>query len=248
MILSRAFVLLHRNLVVLIYPILLDLTALYMGWSFIDLSSPSKLSLRVILEMGLPSVSHLVSTPPTWIAVMFMLLVSTFAQGGFIGGLFSMAKSEELGFSQFVIDGRKYWLRFIFLNTIVLLAKIAVTSLLIVLFGIIGVSAAFIFFVVLRILYIYLEFTMVIDNLNMDTALRKCRQYWKLDVPKTIVLISILFLVSGSVSVLIHWYWTPGVIVSGIFLYAYLMTWIQLAFMLVLYETREQNARFMFYD
>ncbi|MDQ8737624.1 hypothetical protein [Paenibacillus sp. LHD-38] len=253
----KAFPRLHRQLRLVIYPIILDAVSFMAGWYMIGFSGESRLSCRVILEMGMPSVTHLLNTPlfanqteflnipgkPSfaWIVVALIMLLSAFAQGGFISALWNMTDSKSVNFKSFIRDGRKHWIRFIGLYVMIMLAKIAVTSLLVMLFGIAGTLVSLLFFIVMRVQFIYLEFTMVIDRMSIDAALRQSRRYLKQSGLQTITLLPAMFIVSGGLSLIIHWLWMPLAIAAGIVVYAYLMSAIQLAFMISFRQAREQD-------
>ncbi|CAM4122936.1 hypothetical protein L1N85_06190 [Paenibacillus alkaliterrae] len=258
MFVQDAFTRLYRQLWIVSFPIILDTVSFMAGWYMIGFTGESRLSWRVILEMGMPSVSHLFNTPllanqieflnnagkPSfaWIAVALIMLLSAYAQGGFISALWNMTERKTATFKSFIRDGRKHWIRFIGLYVMIMLAKIAVTSLLVLLFGIAGTLVSLLFFIVMRVLFIYLEFTMVIDRMSIGAALRQSRRYMKLSGPQTTALILAMFLISGAISVIIHWIWQPVAIVTGIVVYAYLMTAIQLAFIMTLRQAREEDS------
>lgn len=246
---------LHRQLWVVFIPVILDIISLGAGWLFIGFPGESRLSSRIILEMGMPSLSHLLNTPllanqlgfmnqpgtPTyaWIAVVPIMLASTFAQGGFISVLKGIAEGGEVTFARFIRDGRSNWIRFIWFYVMVMLAKIAVTALLVLLFGVAGALASLLLFIVFRIMYTYLEFTIVADAMSIDQTLRMSREYLKDSLAKTIPAVIVMFLFSSAVSVLIHWIWLPVAFIAGIFVYAYLMTVIQLILMAIMCEIRQ---------
>lgn len=257
MLFVNAFGRLNRNLLVVLYPIILDLASFLLGLGAAGFYGQPGWSLRIILEMGLPSVGHLLNTPlfanrteflnhpagipeSMWLAVVAMLLVSAFAQGGFIGSLLKIAEGEKAGFSRFIAYGRKSFLQFVFLYALFFLAKIALTALLAILFGYVGVFAAFLCFVVLRVAYIYLEFTIVADRVHLNAAFKKSWSYLKASLPETALVAGGMFLVSGALSLLMHRIWTPWIIVTGVLAYAYVMSGIQLAFMLVMAKTRDE--------
>ncbi len=163
MLLIQAFRQLNRHLVLVLYPLVFDLIALLIGWSLIGFYGEAQLSLRLILEMGFPSVSHILNTPLlvntteffnaferttllTLLIVLGMVLVGAFMQGGYIGSLYRLVADGTLRFADFLQYGKRNWLRFIFLLIIVFLAKIAVTTFLAMFFGAIGVFASFSFF------------------------------------------------------------------------------------------------------
>ncbi|WP_018757457.1 hypothetical protein [Paenibacillus terrigena] len=256
MLLQRAFVQILRYPMLILCPIILDLIAYLLGGALVGFIGTSSLSYRLILEMGLPSVSHLINIPllpnqlqfmnipgvPTigWAAVVLMLLLMTFAQGGYIGILWQASIGEPASIRGFIREGKVYWIRFIFLYLMIMFAKTAVTTLLVMLFQGIGLFLSLLVFIVLRILFIYLEFTIVVDRSQLDAALRRSRQYFKQSRLKTMVLVFCLFVVSGLLSTLIHQLWSPYAILAGIVIGAYVVSVIQLALMMVLSQVRAQ--------
>jgi len=252
---QRAFVQVLRYPILILCPILLDLIAYLLGGALVGFIGTSTLSYRLILEMGLPSVSYLMNTPllpnqvqfmnlpgvPTigWAAVVLMLLLMTFAQGGYIGTLRQASIGEPASVGLFMREGKAYWIRFIFLYLMIMFAKTAVVTLLVMLFQGIGLFLSLLVFIVLRILFIYLEFTIVVNQSQLDAALRGSRQYFKQSKWKTMMLVFCLFVVSGLMSMLIHQLWSPYAILAGIVLGAYVISAIQLALMMVLCQARE---------
>lgn len=213
-------------------------------------------SIRLMLEMGLPSLSHISNIPLfinsidflnipsatpsfTWIVVVLLILAGTFMQGGYISYLYSIASSKTFHVSDFLNSGKRNWLQFIFLEIILFFGKISVTAFLVLFFGIIGVFASLVFFIVLRVIFIYLEFTMVVDRMSIGSAMKRCRSYLKKSLFPTLAIIIIMYLVSGGISLLLHKFWAPNVIIGLVFIYAYIMSVIQIVFMSILYRTRE---------
>lgn len=253
----KSFGQIKRNWIVLLYPILVDVVSLIAGLSAVGFSGQSGWSLRLILEMGIPSVGHLLNTPlfanrtellshpaglPSffWIVVLLLLLATAFAQGGYIGSLLQIAQGERTGFSRFLAYGRAYFLRFFMFYALFFFAKIALTALLAILFGYVGVFTAFLTFFILRIAYIYVEFTIVADRANLGEAFKTSWGYLKSSLPETALVAAAMFLFSGAVSLLLHLYWNLGVIVLGILVYAYVMSCIQLALMLIMTKARTE--------
>ncbi|WP_152395212.1 hypothetical protein [Paenibacillus guangzhouensis] len=251
---QRAFAQVLRYPILILCPIALDLLAFVLGLALVGFVGTPMISYRLILEMGVPSVSYLINIPllpnqlqfmnlpgvPTigWAVVIAMLLLMTFAQGGYISTLRQAALGETATLGQFMRDGRAYGIRFVFLYLMIMFAKTAVTTLLVMLFQEIGLFLALVVFIVLRILFIYLEFTIVLDRSQLGTALHRSWQYFKQSWVKTMLLVLGLFVPSGLMSTLIHQWWSPYAVLVGIVISAYVISAIQLALMRVLCQAR----------
>ncbi|KRG12015.1 hypothetical protein ACA29_13340 [Lederbergia galactosidilytica] len=84
---------------------------------------------------------------------------------------------ESIHSVEFVKYGKKNWLQFILLGVIMYFLKISLTAFLVIFFSTIGGFVALIALLVLRIVFIYLEFTIVLDKLPIPEALKKSRHY-----------------------------------------------------------------------
>lgn len=256
--LKEAFSELHRHLYILLIPIGLDLLSLWIGWQIAGFHGTSKWSVRVGLEMGLPSVSHLLNRPLAvntmeflnapeaqlghiWIIVLFVLIITAFMQGAYIGSLFQMAKGKQLKLGTMMQQGREYLLRFVFLAAMFLLAKIVITSLSVMFFGVLGMFFSFAVFHLMRIVLIYWEFTMVVSNVNIDTAFRASFRWFASSIPQTCIVIITSYAVSGGMSGLIHWLWSPATLISAILIFSYIMSGFQYALMKLLLRCQGED-------
>lgn len=94
---EKTFRLLLKNPLIIMYPIILDALSFIIGLIIVGFIGVPSLSIRLILEMGIPSVSYVSNIPQlinqmqfmgdtisvrAWIPVLFMLLLMAFAQGG----------------------------------------------------------------------------------------------------------------------------------------------------------------------
>lgn len=259
MILIKAFRKFHRHLHIVIYPILFDIISLTIGWIFAGFYQENLVSIRLILEMGLPSVSHISNIPlfannmdflnttseiPTYtvMIVITLIVIGAFLQGGYISHLQAIATEQQYNFSKFIHAGNRNWIQFVILEIIIFFGKIAVAALLASFFGIIGVFASLVFFFVLRILFIYLEFSIVVDWTGITQAIRLSWGYLTKSKMPTLPLIIVLYAAASLISFVLHYMWSPLVVVSIVFFYAYVMSGIQLAFMMTLCKAREGHS------
>ncbi|GGD66281.1 hypothetical protein [Paenibacillus nasutitermitis] len=250
---------LNRNLTFLVYPIALDAIALGIGWLLAGFVKQPAWSLKLLLDMGLPSLSHLLNQPQlantidylrlfgeegaavSAAAVILLLFVLCWAQGGYIAGLQTIATDGKPDVAHFIRHGRASFARFVLFRIIVFLAKISVTLGTTALFGTAGLFLSLLVFMTLRIVFIYLEFTMVERRLSWDRVLGQSRAYFSSALSDTAKIVVVLFASSGLCSFLLHRFWSPAAAIAGIIIYAYVMTGLQVALMTVLTQTRSES-------
>ncbi|PJN50165.1 hypothetical protein PAEVO_52090 [Paenibacillus sp. GM2FR] len=243
---KKTFRLLVRNPLIIMYPIILDALSFIIGLMIVGFIGVPSLSIRLILEMGIPSVSYVSNIPQlinqmqfmgdtvsvrAWIPVIFMLLLMAFAQGGYIASLRNVVEGSPISIGQFMKDGKKYAVRFIFLFMIITAAKTAITTLLAAFLGVIGLFLSLVIFVVLRIIFIYVEYCIVVDQLNVDAAFRQSRRYFQASSFNTSGIIIVMMISSGVISLLLHYLWSPAAVVVAIPICAVVMGVVQIAFM-----------------
>ena len=248
----------HRHYPLILYPIIFDFISLFIGWYLIGFHGTDKISIRLILEMGLPSLGHISNIPIftnmtdflnvdvtipsyTWIVVVTMIIIGAFLQGGYISYLYAIVKGNDFHFSKFLKAGKRNWMQFIFLEIIIFLAKFGLTAFLTLFFGIVGVAASLGFLFAFRVIFVYLEFTIVIDRISVSTALKNSRIYFKKSLFMTLFLIIVMYIISATLSYFLHLLWSPLTIIAFIFIYAYIMSIIQILFMDTLYKSKNNN-------
>ncbi|MGE7827574.1 hypothetical protein [Paenibacillus sp. NPDC093718] len=243
---KKTFRLLFRNPLIIIYPIILDALSFIIGLMIVGFIGVPSLSIRLILEMGIPSVSYVSNIPQlinqmqfmgdtisvrAWIPVIFMLLLMAFAQGGYIASLRNVVEGRPISIGQFMKDGKKYAVRFIFLFMIITAAKTAITTLLAAFLGVIGLFLSLVVFVILRIIFIYVEYCIVVNQLTVDAAFRQSRRYFQASSFNTSGIIIVMMISSGVISLLLHYLWSPAAVVVAIPICAVVMGVVQIAFM-----------------
>lgn len=254
---KKIFRMLFKNPLILIYPIILDAISFAIGLMIVGFIGSPSFSVRLILEMGIPSVSYVSNIPQfvnqmqfmgdtvsvrAWIPVIFVLLLMAFAQGGYIASLRHIVEGKPISVGQFLKDGKKYWVRFIFLFMIITAAKTAMTTLLAAFLGIIGIFLSLVIFVILRIIFIYLEYCIVVDQLNVDAAFRQSRRYFQASSFNTSGIIIAMMIISGVISLLVHRFWSPFAVIVAIPICALVLGAIQIAFMQQLCQTKRLHG------
>ncbi|WP_098742099.1 hypothetical protein [Paenibacillus sp. EZ-K15] len=243
---KKTFRLLFKNPLIMMYPIILDALSFIIGLMIVGFIGVPSLSIRLILEMGIPSVSYVSNIPQlinqmqfmgdaisvrAWIPVIFMLLLMAFAQGGYIASLRNVVEGSPISIGQFMKDGKTYVVRFIFLFMIITAAKTAITTLLAAFLGVIGLFLSLVIFVVLRVIFIYVEYCIVVNQLNVDAAFRQSRRYFQASSFNTSGIIIVMMISSGVISLLLHYLWSPAAVIIAIPICAVVMGVIQIAFM-----------------
>lgn len=258
MLLREAYRRLNGNIPFLLYPIVLDVVAFGMGWMLAGIVTEPKWSLKLLLDMGLPSISHLLNVAQLAntidylrlfgdkgaavpaITVLLLLLVFCWAQGGYIAGLQTIASGGKPDVSHFIRHGKAYFVRFLLFRITAFLAKLGLTLGLTALLGSAGLLISLLVFFSLRVVFIYLEFTMVDGRMAWDQVLGQSRAYFKNALPETGQIVVILFAFAGICSFLLHRFWSPFAAVAGIIVYSYVMTGLQLALMTVLIQLKSK--------
>lgn len=251
---------LNRNSIMLAFPVLFDGLALLAGLYFVGFYGKGMTSIRMILEMGMPSIGHLsniqlpmndmrfLSIPVeelpfiTLLITITFVLMGAFLQGSYIGCLAAVAKNELVSVKFLIRVGLKNWIQFILLEIILFFGKIGLAAFLALFFGIIGVFASLVVFMTIRIVFIYLEFTMVVDGVGITKAFKKSRGYLMQSLLTSLPLIILMYTVSSVFSLALHYFWSPVMVMAMTAIYAYIMTVIQLLFMTVFVATREERA------
>lgn len=237
----QAYHILIRYPYIVIQPIIIDiiLLAILFGTQALTLTSES--SSRVLMAVGMPSMFHLFSLPFSWFLFVAILLWS-FGQGGYIRSLIASCTGTTLSMSQLMKANMRYGLPFLFLQLAMMLATSAVMALLILFFGTIGLGAGLLFFLVFRVLLIYLEFTMVTDRLSFDTALRRAFQTLKQHWPPSIAMAVSLLIFSGMASLLVNRFHSPPMLIGYLIIYDVLMSVFLLALMLTYMDARKYEG------
>lgn len=246
---------LHRHYWMLIIPIVIDAGALAIGLRVVGFGGHPQASFQVLLDVGLPSVSHVLhsslmanSTPflqsplgvTAVLAGIFALysVIDAYAKGGYIGLLYKASRNESLRFHDFMAYGRKYAWKFLLWAVLVNAATTAVTVLLLSLFGVLSYFLALLVFFLLRVVFVYAEFVIVVDQARLGEALSLSRGYLKQSSPSVYMAILLMFVVAGSIGWAVHQLWTPYAVFLGIPVYAYAISIVYLALMVKLNEAR----------
>ncbi|MBO8171622.1 MAG: hypothetical protein H0Z33_07020 [Bacillaceae bacterium] len=250
---SEGFSKLRDHLSLVLYPILFDLLAFVVGIAVSGFPGQSKMTFKFSLNVGLPSISHVLdqnvmangfsistdgSAVPMLLILLFIIffIIGAYLQAGFIGLLHEAAKGRETSLDRFMRYAGQYWLTYLGINIIIFLFMIVVGGLLILTLSIAGVMIFLILFLVLRILYIYWEFTVITDEVGLAEAFTRSRAYFRNRTPDTVTVIVAIIGINFLFGLVVNALWNPFVLFLAILGYGYIATGMQLSLMLTLHQ------------
>ncbi|SER81160.1 hypothetical protein [Salipaludibacillus aurantiacus] len=259
---GQGFHTLHSNLKVALYPILIDLTSIIAAVLLGGYHAVSQLSLQLSVAPGLPSLDNAFSeqislftfqidgqlpaffTPGLMLIVFLLLFVIGIAvEAGFIGLLHRGVTNKETSFKSFLQFGKKFWFRYLGLILLILLASLPVWALSIGL-GLPGIILSFIALVLLRVMFIYWEFTLIVDDLTVIDALSKSYKYFKRGISDTLAVLFIMGLTNTIFGLILSQVPVLPALIVGIILYGYIMTALLFSLMHTLHRIKRHNPEF----
>lgn len=169
-------------------------------------------------------------------------VIWSFAQGGYIRTLAAACRGSKLPVSQMMRANLRYGLPFLLLQAAIMFAASAASTLLIVMFGAIGSGAALLFLIVFRILFVYLEFTIVTDRVPFDAAFRRAFRTLKQHGPASVGMGVAILAVSGLASLAANLLTKPIPLMLILIVYDAVMTVLLLALMLTYREARRYEG------
>ncbi len=255
---QQGFAKLSRNLLLVAIPLLFDLLSFFLGLFLHGFSGGSKMTLKVNLTVGLPSVSELLDrtlmangvhidlhglslTGLALLLPLLFLLFSAFLQGGFIGLLHDVAAGRRATLDRFFRHATHFFARFLVIQLVLIVGVLLAGTVLMLLLGLFGVLLFMISFLCMRILFVYFEFTVVADDISLGEALRRSREYFRNRIPETTTVIFANLLSSLLFALLINAIWTPPVFLLCMIAYDFIACGLQLALMLTLLKIREKS-------
>ncbi|WP_019120144.1 hypothetical protein [Brevibacillus massiliensis] len=251
---SDAFFKLRRQLLLALVPIVLDLFGFLVGLAVYGFSGGSKLTLKLTLNIGLPSVSSLLDrqfmpggiqfnfseAAPFAAILLFVLfmMLSAFFQGGFISLLQKAAEDRRISLEHFFRGAVHYFARFFVLQLLIMLVFLAAGGLFLITLGLVGGLLFLVVFLWLRILFVYLEFTIVTDDLSLAASFGQARHYFRRRLPDTAFIIIAIIACAAVFALLINGLWFPLPFLILLIAYDFVASGLQLALMLSLLRIR----------
>ncbi|MTI96283.1 MAG: hypothetical protein FH749_12540 [Firmicutes bacterium] len=246
---ERGFSTLTRNLGLFIVPVVMDLISFLMGLATVGFVGEAAFTFKFSVNVGLLSIADIlehyvmmnglvfnldeglgIMGPALLLFAVFMIF-SAFVEAGFVGLLYDVVRRQSVSSGQFFAYAGRYWPRFLGLRLLIL-AFIFIGGLVSALvLSILGVLLFLVVFVILRIRYIYWEFTIVSEDMGVIDAFTRSREHFA-NRSHHLAGVIITILVSNFIFGLIfNGIWHPVVVFVGIFIYGYVASGLQLALM-----------------
>lgn len=235
------------------YPAVFDLVATAITLLAFGFAGASEFTIKLALTVGLPSVGHLIDQPfvlggfrldaagsggAGLLLVLLLMLAAAFVQAGFIGLLAETTAGRPAGFNVFSDYGRRFWGRMLALMLLVTLTVLLFGFLAMAL-GVVGLLLFLVGFTVLRIIYIFWEFTVVVEDRGLGEAFALSREYYARRHPETGALIGSILGLGLLAALALNLFWSLPALLVAIFGYNYLATGLQLALMNTFRATTE---------
>jgi hypothetical protein len=247
--LNRAFSTLNRNLGLILIPIFMDLASFLLGLMTIGFWGESKVHLKLALDVGLPSIATVLEQNVlasgfsfnfgdgvgawgfAFLLFLLFFVLGAYCEAGFIGLLYqAVAKDAPSTLDTFLYYGNRFWLRFLGLNLLVFLVTI-VGGLMAMLLFVFGVIAFLVIFLILRIKYIYWEFTIVSEDMGVLEAFNRSKMHYNNRSPEMAIIIIKILVANFIAALIVNFLWSPVMIFIAIPIYSYVATGLQLALM-----------------
>jgi len=249
---AQAFRRLSQNLMLFVLPLVLDAALFVYGLSQHGFGAGTKMSFKIALTVGLPSVGQILDRPvvadpltlplsggaiisgTVLLAMLVFLVVSAFIQAGYVGLLQDAAGNGRTEISRFFQYGSEFFVRFFLLNLLIFVFFLIAGGLLIAVFRMAGVFLFLLVFLILRVMFVYLEFTIVTDNLPLGQAFSRSLGYFRRRVPETVTVIAAILILNFVFALLMNAVWQLPVFLVLTLIWLYLAAGLQLALMMSL--------------
>lgn len=206
---------------------------------------------KLALQMGMPSISAVTeqrfmagtvqlnegggipagSAAAALIALLIFLLVQAFFQGGYIGLLREAAGDRPLSMRTFAAYGARFFGRFLLLNLLVLGLMLVGGGMAVLLLHGVGAVVSLLAFLILRVWFVYLEFTLLAQNCTIPEAFRRSLRTFRDRTGATTSLIVTSVVLNVIFGLLVNAVWISFFFFLLLFLYDYIFAGMQLAFM-----------------
>lgn len=178
-----------------VIPVVVDGLSVLLGVALHGFHGNPHFTLKLALQMGLPSISAVTEqglmpgsvqiasvggfTTSNVLGVLFylalFLLVQSFLQGGYVGLLYEAVNGRRLSMELFAACGVRFFGRFLLLDILVLTFLFMLGGLAVAILKMPGVIVFMFIFLLLRVLFLFLEFTLVADDCSIFEAFSRSR-------------------------------------------------------------------------
>ncbi|ULL16294.1 hypothetical protein DVH26_18685 [Paenibacillus sp. H1-7] len=234
-----------------IIPIAIDALSVIMGTAMNGFHGNPHFTFKLVLQMGLPSVAAVteqtfmpgsvqvvgagsVNLPSILGILMYLgifIAVQSFLQGGYVGLLYDSTDGRRLDSRRFIQYGGRFFLRFLLLNVSVLLILLVIGGIAAFLLRTPGIILFMILFLWLRVLFLFLEYTIVADDCSILDAIARSYEHFQQRTPLTIPLVIAALLINVAAGLIINALWLPLFFIVLLVLYDTIGAGLQIAFM-----------------
>ncbi|RAP74776.1 hypothetical protein [Paenibacillus montanisoli] len=231
-------------------PVVVDGLSMLIGMAMHGFSGSSHLSFKLALQMGLPSISAVTEQgflPGTvqlstsgglsesallgaLLSLVLFLVVQSFLQSGYIGLLQDAAAGHSLSMRSFASYGSRFFGRFLMLNLLVMVFLLALGGATAFL-QLPGAILMIVVFLWLRVLFLYLEYTIIADDCTIAEAFSRSRETFRRRSPATMSLVILMFMINIVAGFLVNYLWFPLFFLLFLVVYDIVSSRMQLAFM-----------------
>jgi small-conductance mechanosensitive channel len=234
-----------------VIPVVVDGLSLMLGVAMHGFHGNPHFTLKLTLQMGLPSISAVteqgfmpgsvqiagvggINTSGV-IGILFylalILVVQSFLQGGYVGLLHEATHGRRLSLERFAAYGRHFLWRFLLLDILVLAFLFVLGGLATAILRMPGVIVFMLIFLLLRVLFLFLEFTLVADDCSISEAFSRSRDAFRRRTPDTIPLVGAALVINVVAGLLVNALWLPFFFLVLLLVYDIVGSGLQLAFM-----------------
>lgn len=247
--LSEAFGKLSKFPLLFIIPIVVDGLSVLLGTAMNGFHGSSHFTFKLALQMGLPSISAVTEqtfmpgavqisggfNATSMLGVLFFLLlflvVQSFLQGGYVGLLYEAVTGGRLSLERFAAYGTRCFGRFFLLNILVLVFLFVLGGIVTFVFKMAGVVLFMVVFLLLRVLFLFLEYTIVVDDCSIPGAFSRSREAFRHRTSDTLPLVIIALVVNVVAGIVVNALWFSFFFLVLLVLYDLVGAGLQLAFM-----------------
>ncbi|WP_284645032.1 hypothetical protein [Paenibacillus silviterrae] len=239
-------------------PLTVDGISVLLGMLLRGFHGNPHVTFKLTLQMGLPSIAavteqtfmlgsvqvgsgiHAGSMLGVLLLLAAFLTVQAFLQGGYIGLLHDAAGGSGLSLERFAAYGRHFFGRFFLLNLLVMALLFLVGGIFTGVMGMPGVILFMLIFISVRIVFLYLEFTLVVEDCSIGEAFPRSLEAFRRRTSYTLPLVAVALVINVVAGLLINAMWMPFLFFVLLVAYDLTMAGLQLAFMEDYHSTRRQ--------
>ncbi|AOM81516.1 hypothetical protein [Salisediminibacterium beveridgei] len=243
---------------VLLYPAVLDLISLVFTFGVAGYSMQQTVTYQIVSIGPLfPSINDILTEPNELLAMnvemnvpgagitagllLFLLLfmfVGVLVEAGFFHLIWQGASGNgDVTFENFLTGAKRFWVRFLLLY-VLLIVLLIVPLILMSFFGLFGLILVGIGVLILRVMFIYLEFTIIADDIGIFDAIGQSFAYFKETGGELIVLLFAMAAATALIGFIVNYLAMPALVILMTPVYLFVVTGFMFALALMLEKAR----------